>query len=242
MNRRFLSVPLLLVFLFVMLASFPAAADNSRAKEYPERAVARMYVKYKCGCTRIGNGTMVGRRGLITAGHLLICPSHSRWADTIQFKFGIKNSRDCLYTYTGGYQLYVFDTFKKKDGTIRYSNENNIGYVIFDKNVGDKTGWYGIYAPSAYDLTGEWYHWLGYKNWDLYSDYGFLNANDSSNVFTFSSYQSAYFQGAGIYNWDEGNSGPTLVGVYINDSGSTCYGRKVTSDVIREMRKNGAFD
>ena len=138
--------------------------------------------------------------------------------------------------------MYVYDTFKQSNGSIRYSAENNIGYVIFDKNVGDTTGWYSIYAPSAYNLTGEWYYWIGYKNWDLYYDYMFLDANDSSNVFSFKSIQSAYLQGTGIYNWDEGCEGPTLVGVYISDSGSLCYGRKVTQNVINDMRKNGAFN
>ena len=241
-KHRLLCLTVLIAVVVSIMCSLPASADNLRAKEYPEKAVARMYVKYNCGCERVGNGTMVGRRGLITAGHLLICPYHGQWANSIQFKFGVKNSKNCIYTYTGRYHMYVYDTFKQSNGTIKYSAENNIGYVIFDKNVGDTTGWYGIYAPSTHDLTGEWYHWIGYKNWDLYADYMFLNASDSSNVFNFKSYQSAYFQGTGIYNWDEGCEGPTLVGVYISDSGSLCYGRKVTQNVINDMRKNGAFD
>ncbi|MBQ4435318.1 MAG: hypothetical protein II879_04415 [Clostridia bacterium] len=242
MSHRVTRILAALVIVLCLANSVSALADNTRYREYPERAVARMYVKYNCRCERVGNGTMVGRRGLITAGHLLVCPYHGQWANTIQFKFGVKNSKNCIYTYTGSYHIYVYDTFKQSNGTVKYSAENNIGYVIFDKNVGDTTGWYGIYAPSAYDLTGEWYHWMGYKNWEMWADYGFLNASDNSNVFSFNSYQDAYFQGSGIYNWDEGCEGPTLVGVYISDENGKCYGRKVTQNVIDDMRKHGAFN
>ena len=78
---------LLMALILCLLYTIPAIADNLRAKEYPASAVARMYVKYNCGCERVGNGTMVSRRGLITAGHLLICPYHGQWANDIQFKF-----------------------------------------------------------------------------------------------------------------------------------------------------------
>ena len=235
MKNRSLFLAALLMVMVLMLDIVPACADNTYAKQYPYKAVAQMNIKYECGCRRTGSGTMVGRRGLITAGHNLICPYHSRWASDIQFKFGIKNSRDCLYTYTGRYTMHVYDTFKNG-----YNSANDIGYVVFSKDVGKTTGWYGIYAPSDYDLSDERFHMTAYDSGNMFTDWMYLYTS-SSYSFTFYTRQSASALGAGIFVEDEGSSGPTLLGVYTTYGGGKCYGRKVTQNIINDMRKNGGI-
>ena len=61
MSHRVTRILAALVIVLCLANSVTALADKTRYREYPERAVARMYVKYNCRCERVGNGTMVGK-------------------------------------------------------------------------------------------------------------------------------------------------------------------------------------
>ena len=54
-----------LLVLFVLAFSVSAQADSFNA----EHAMAFMEITFTCGCSRVGTGAMIGRRGLVTAAH-----------------------------------------------------------------------------------------------------------------------------------------------------------------------------
>ena len=240
MRQLTIRLTALLAVLACLAMAAPALADNTSAKKYPYSTIAQLNTVYECGCKRTGSGVMVGRRGLLTAAHLLICPYHSRWAKSIQFKFGIKNSRDCLYTYTGGYEMTVYDTFKQSNGTVKYDSKNDIGYVVFDKNVGNTTGWMGTYAPSDYDLSDERFHFMGYRSGTLTEDWMFVTPQ-KNNMFTFRRNPYDSLRGAPIFVWDEG-AYPSVLGIYNSFSNSYSYARRITNKIIDDMRRDGAVE
>ena len=129
----------------------------------PHRAMAFMVIKFDCGCSRYGTGSMIGRYGLVTAGHNLYCPTHGKGLKSCDFIFGAKSPNSGRYKYNGTFSYYVYDTFRNG-----YSSKDDIGYVIFDKPVGDSTGWFGYWAASDDDMNME------FTNVYLYSNKGKL--------------------------------------------------------------------
>ena len=77
--KRLTAVILLLI---LILPSYAVVADGGLS-DYPEKAIAYMDITFKCGCTRIGTGTMICTDGLITAGHNLICKEHREKLENI---------------------------------------------------------------------------------------------------------------------------------------------------------------
>ena len=232
MKKRILA----LLVLVMMLLSVGAQAGSFNSLH----ATAFMDIKFNCGCTRYGTGAMIGRYGLITAAHNLYCHTHGQSLKSCSFAFGAKSYQSAWYRYSGKFTYRAYDTFRNG-----YSSENDIGYVIFDRAVGDETGWFGYLAGTDYDL-----------NWEYVNVYSFNNKAQLDSLFSqedvvsstqvrFEGYFSGTEGGPVVANYGDGSGSDAdycVVAVYTAyDSSGNGYGRRITSNIITDMRADGAF-
>ena len=199
--------------------------------------IAYMDSHFTCGCSRGGTGVMIGRYGLVTAAHNLYCHTHGKPLKYCNFYFGAKSVNSCWYEYSGNFHYRVYDTFQNG-----YQSQNDIGYVIFDSPVGKETGWYGYIVGTDHDLNEE------FANVD-----SFDNRRHIQSVFTVEYvasdtqvYWDGYIsgtEGGPVYFWQEGMKYPHVVAVYTShDSDGNGYGRRLTKQVINDMRAEGAVN
>ena len=229
--KRLTAVILLLILL---LPSYTAAADGGRSA-YPEKAIAYMDITFRCGCTRIGTGAMVCADGLLTAGHNLICKEHSQTAQRIDFYFGYVSDDEYYYRYNGHIHYWYLDSFKKG-----YQSKYDIGYVLFDENVGEKTGWLATrYAPDR-EFDGQICSIIAYSRDGELTEYSAQISIDSKLQFSLNQEELPYGgEGASVCIYRDGK--PTLVAVYNSHTNYSCLGRRLTKELFNEMKERLTF-
>ncbi len=228
MFRRAVSI----VLLFTLLLSVPL---GSRAdKLNPHHALAYMDITFECGCTRYGTGAMIGKRGLITAGHNLYCSKHGQRLKTCTFLFGAQSTASWKYRYSGKFTYHVYDTFRNG-----YSSQNDIGYVIFETAVGDSTGWFGYWAAPDKDMNAKFTNLYLYSaDARLQTLYTLQYVADSKQIYMDN--YLPYSEGGPVFFTGDGTH---VVAVYTTytDPGRG-YARRLTNDVINDMKQDGAFN
>lgn len=146
-------------------------------RQYPFSAIARFDVTAECGCNWECTGFMVTRDTMMTAAHCLVCDDHNKWATNITFYFGYRSRHDYLYKYNTYWTAYVGTMFPNG-----YTSVNDWGYVHFNENVGDTTGWFGMRYPSDSELESGWYTVAGYRNGELKYDTGSVRVMDADRM------------------------------------------------------------
>jgi len=221
------------VFVLMLLAAvLPSSADSFD----DHKATAYMNIKFECGCTRTGTGAMIGRHGLITCAHNLICYQHSKWLKSCTFIFGAKSASSGQKKVTSGYTYTVYDTFQNG-----YSSANDIGYVIFEQPIGDSTGWYAWECGSDEFLNEEYTHVNYYTYNGRYESLFTIQYVENSKELKLDDNPGAG-DGAPVYLAYEGLDWPTVVGVYTVGSNGKGYARRLTKQVGDDMRADGAFN
>ena len=223
-----------ILLLSLILSSYAAAADGGRSA-FPEKSIAYMDITFGCGCTRIGTGAMVCVDGLLTAGHNLICKDHGQTAETIDFYFGYVSKNDFFYHYKGHFHYWYLDCFKNG-----YHSRNDIGYVLFDENVGDKTGWLATrYGPDR-EFDGQICSVSAYSRDGELTEYSAQIGIDGQLQFSLNQEELPYGgEGAPVYIYRNGT--PTLVAVYNSHIGSSCLARRLTKELFNEMKARLTF-
>ena len=207
-----------------------------------EKAICLMTVQFQCGCSRYGTGAMIGRRGLITAGHNLVCLNHSRALKSCTFLFGAKSANSGTFKITvkngKGYTARWYDSFSGG-----YSSSDDIGFVVFEKPVGDSTGWFGWWAGSDYDMNEEFMNTFDYDGRGRLKDlFTVQYVLDSKRLYWDGHLWDT--QGGPVVFDQEGMDWPQVVAVSTtyDTSKNRGYGRRITMNVINDMRAMGAFN
>lgn len=219
---------LVLILLFCMHSATAASFD-------PHRATAYMDIQFECGCRRSGTGAMVGRYGLITCAHNLCCFEHCKWYKSITFVFGAKSASSGRKKVSSGFDAWAYDTFA--DG---YKSENDIGYVIFHKPVGDSTGWFATQVASDRELDFTFVRVYHY-NKGRYATIDQLMNVMSDQQCVIDSYPAGG-DGAPVAVVTSGDDYYTVTGVYTNHSSAgEGFVRRLTNKVFNDMKSDGAF-
>ena len=227
------TIAVLMVLILLLGTAMPVLADTTE-----NTAVAQMDIQFKCGCSRIGTGTMVAKNGFITCAHNLICYEHSKGLKSCVFYFG-RNKQKYAYRYNGNFTYYYFTDFKNG-----YDSSDDIGYVVFPKNVGQHTGWYASTAESDEDLRWEYSNIAGYYGFNRRYDFEQIEVYSSKEIcWPISSGLKQCGQGGPVYFWESGEKYPTIRAVYTTtgDHGKKGFARRITNSVIEDMRKNGVL-
>lgn len=146
--------------------------------KYPYSAIALLQIKFPCekGYTTYGTAFMVSRNKALTAAHCLFCPDHRQWATQIVFNFGYRKGKGSVYRYTGGWKAHIATTFP-----YGYSGDNDWGVIKLDKNVGDRTGWFGMWPQVSSQIKSTKYYTAGYRDGKLKRGHGKLHLLDSKH-------------------------------------------------------------
>lgn len=202
--------------------------------EYPYSTIANMKVTAECGDKWECTGFMVGRNCLMTAAHCMVCTDHGKWAKNVTFYFGYKNSKNYLYKYTGGWFARAGTLFPNR----RYDSDamdDDWCYVILNKNVGDKTGWFGMNFATDKQITSGKFKVAGYRDNKLKYCWG--NASVYSNELIFHNADDMPGNSGGpIFRKDDYASAIIIAG---SDALKTNLGRRITSDIWSYMQKDG---
>lgn len=205
----------------------------SQTSEYPYSAIANMKATGKCGDQWECTGFMVGQNCLLTAAHCMICPEHRQWAKNVTFYFGYKSNSNYLYKYTGGWQACAGTSFPQNEYDWDAMMDDWC-YVMFDQDIGNKTGWFGfgIYKDAAID--NQRYIAAGYRDNKLKYSWG-----------------NTYVYNDKVFGFDaddvQGNSGGPIytdqivMGIIAAESEDTQmnWGRRITDDLWKWMQEDG---
>lgn len=118
---------------------------------YPWRVHASLLITARDGSRWIGTGWFIGRRTLMTAGHVVFIhnpalPARHGWVRTIQVMPG-RNGNQLPYGSV------TSSNFRSVLGWTRDGNENyDYGAILLPTNLGNRTGWFGFGVFSDRDL------------------------------------------------------------------------------------------
>lgn len=205
----------------------------SQTSEYPYSAIANMKVVGECGEQWECTGFMIGKNCLLTAAHCMICSEHRKWAQNVTFYFGYKSNSNYLYKYTGGWRATAGTSFPKG----KYDAEalmDDWCYVIFDQDIGEKTGWFGfgIFNDAAIDYQR--FVAAGYRDNKLKYCWGNTYVCDDK-VIAFDADDVQGNSGGPIYS-DQIVMG--IVAAESNDAQMN-YGRRITDEMWEFMLEDG---
>lgn len=215
-------------------------ADNrttiSSPRTYPYSAIAYMQVKARCGCEWTGSGFMVSKDCLMTGAHCVACTKHGDTACNITLYFGYKSNKNYLLKYDGATTYWYGTNFRDSQGT--YNTDWDYAYVHLEKNVGDTTGWFGLTAMSDSSLRTSYLEVAGYRRGELKTSHGHVPGVWDLVLFHDADTEHGY-SGCPIFNND-------YYVVAINVAGDNWMGcntgRRITPELISEMRSNGMFN
>ena len=214
---------------------FGVSAQAATYTNMRQTAVAYMEIKFECGCTRVGLGTMVAPNGMVTAAHNVICSKHNQQLETCNFYFGYYSKNDCFYKYNGSFSYTWYSDFSNG-----YKSADDIAFVKFPTNIGNTTGWYASSVESDSDLEWEHCYAKGYRNGQAVNDWGLISVvNDKQIKWTRSESFQGACEGGPLYYDYEGLEYPVLVAVYTSFAGDTGYARRLTGNIIKDMRDAG---
>lgn len=222
------------------LEKLVVGADNRTAvsspSAYPYSAIAYMEVQARCGCDWTASGFMVSKNCLMTGAHCVACLDHGETANRITLYFGYKSGKNYLLKYDGATTYWYGTNFRDSQG--KYNTDWDYAYVRLEKNVGDTTGWFGLTAMNDSSLSASTLEVAGYRNGKLKTSRGSI-----TSIWDLSVYHSA--------DTEPGNSGCPIftddyyavaINVAENNDWAFNVGRRITSDLISEMRSKNLFD
>lgn len=200
--------------------------------QYPYSAIAYLEAQGMCGCRWTGSGFMVGRSGLVTAAHCLVCSEHNQWIQGMTMYFGYRNSKNYAYRYNEQF-TYWYGANPFASGY--YNEYGDYAYIKLNKNVGDTVGNFGIRTATP-SQDGQVYNMAGYRH-------GVLKV--SSGPITVLSDTLIQYQ----IDTEPGNSGCPLfdyeyyaVAINVSYSDTANYAHRFPSDLVTQMYNCGIFD
>lgn len=204
----------------------------NQTSKYPYSAIAYLKVKGACGCSWTGSGFMVGKAGLATAAHCLVCQEHNSWVSGITMYFGYRSDKNYTYCYSDG-ATYWYGSNPYVDGY--YEENDDYAYLKLEKNVGEKVGWFGIRcANDAQD--GQIFTVAGYRHGVLKTSNGRVQIRNEK-ILEYQTDTEPGYSGCPVFD-----SEYYAVGINVGHNSVENFARRFTSDVVTEMRQNGLFD
>lgn len=210
----------------------------SNTGAYPYSAIANLRVTGACGCNWSGSGFMVSRDCLMTASHCVFCEEHEQSAEFFVMYFGYKSDKNYLLKYDGETNYWYGN--RPTNGS--YSREWDFAFIKLQKPVGDTTGWFGIASMNDAALSGTRLEVAGYRDGLLKKSWG-ATTIENQYVINYDSDTVPGNSGCPVFTSDN-----YAVAIHVanvtdkNDNGLYNVGRRLTQDLVNEMRGLGMFN
>lgn len=95
----------------------------------------------------IGSGTMVNRHHVLTAGHMVYSQTNGGWATSVQFNAA---QDDSTLPFGSAFATFMFSF---KDWTDSQNRDYDTAMLILNRDLGDQTGWLGLFSAVDSDLS-----------------------------------------------------------------------------------------
>lgn len=155
--------------------------------DYPYSAIAKLDIAYNCGCTGKGTGFMISERCMLTAGHCLVCneekkcTGNNKSVASITAYFGFKEgSNSLLMTIANQNNSIIY--CNPQYLTSNYDNNYDCGYVVFNTDIGNTTGWFGLVGINDSGLDGLSIQVAGYVDNVLYKGAGNITSVTNTRI------------------------------------------------------------
>ena len=215
-------------------------ADNRTAVSspatYPYSAIAYMEVQARCGCDWTASGFMVSKNCLMTGAHCVACLDHGETANRITLYFGYKSEKNYLLKYNGATTYWYGSDFRSESGN--YHTAWDYAYVQLEKDVGDTTGWFGLTALDDDALDNSVYEVAGYRHGSIKTSDGVASVFTDLLIHHSGDTESGY-SGCPIFTNDYY---VVAINIAHNETREHNIGRRITRDLIGEMREKNMFD
>ena len=202
------------------------------ANKYPYTTMAIIQAYFPCKCKGAeGTAFMVRKNKALTAAHCLICTKHNKWAKKIVLYFGYRKGRGWVYKYTGKWKAYSGTTFPNG-----YHDTNDWAIIKLSQNVGNRTGWLGLWAISDSNVKKYNFYTAGYRNGKLKRGKGKAKVIDSRRM-SFKMDTQKGNSGGPIYRKYKG--GYYAVGIITTEWPDLAMnsGIRITSSILKKVKK-----
>jgi len=204
----------------------------NKTSQFPYCAIAYLVVKGQCGCDWTGSGFMVGKSGMVTAAHCLVCSKHHQWVKGMTMYFGYRSNKNYVYRYN---EQFTYWYGANPYATGSYNSTNDYAYIKLNKNVGDKVGNFGI--RSARDShNGQTFNLAGYRNGVLKTSTGAVSIHNDK-LFQYQIDTEPGYSGCPVFDNEY-----YAVGINVSHDSFANYAHRFPSSLVTEMRGNGIFD
>lgn len=204
-----------------------------KPETYPYSTVALIEAAGACGHSWTGTGFMIGENDLLTAAHCLFCPEHRMGAERAVFRFGYRNQRNCLVTYSGEWTAVVGTDFSS--GYDSEAMSEDWCFVRFGENIGEETGWLGFSTPGDAELNSGFYTVPGYRDEEMKYSAGYAAAYDA-RLFTCTADTVRGYSGGPLLSEDYFAEG---IIVAEDTNNQLNIGRRLTPELLLMMRQEG---
>ena len=212
----------------------------STRQQFPYSAIGDLYITYTDGCTAKGTGYMVSKNCMLTAAHCLICTEHGKAAASVRARFGYNTSQNYVATETATpstHTMYYCPNYTITNTNAAY----DYGYIIFNNNLGDTTGWFGMAARTNSVLQNKSVTVCGYENSALKKATGTIGSVLTTNLY-YSIDTKPGQSGSPVY-WYDSSYGYLSSGIHIegttNDDNGYNVAWRITSTFINTLVNAG---
>lgn len=209
----------------------------TNTSSFPYTAIAYLTVTYSCGCPGAGNGFMVSKNCMLTAGHCIVCVDHGKEATSITATFGMQSNTNYLVRVTATPSNAVIYHDPQFTGT---QKNYDYGYVVFETNVGNTTGWFGLASRNDSTLDGMSVTVTGYEKTSLKRCSGEITSVATNRI----KYDADTLEGqsgAPVY-FNDATYGNLVVAIHTHGTDLLNWknsGWRITSTFINELRSLG---
>lgn len=238
---------------YVMTAGYNPFENNSRSiigeddrdpidntSTFPYSAIGYLNLTYSDGCSARGTGFMVSANCMLTAGHCLMCDDHGSEVSSMTAYFGYESTSSYLKKVT----VTTDDALFYTDPNYTGSQKNyDYGYVVFETNVGNTTGWLGLASRSNSVLTDMDVTVTGYRRGTLYECAGTIDSVTTYRV-KYDADTEAGESGCPVYYYNS-TYGNQAVAIHTHGTSTSepCNsGWRITSTFINTLDSLGYVD
>jgi V8-like Glu-specific endopeptidase len=200
---------------------------------FPWRTLCRLEVSTTNGRTLAGTGVIIGRRTILTAGHVVYMRDLHQWARQIRVIPGLNGDKSPFGAITA-------TEFHSVTGWVEDGREDcDYGVVIVPADIDNKIGYMGYAVLNANEMGNLLVNVAGYpvlNKGTLWSARGFvIQATETEVIYHISTFAGE--SGAPVWYYDPSTGSRTVVAIHVGQTADS-QGRaiRITDKVFNDLQ------